>query len=144
MPFASLRIKSTKAGSSPRSGSNALKTNRPGIFGEGFLKVGERRRSGIVPTCSPVLAHLSTYFSPAELRDNPPPAYTQYPEVFNVNYHRRYETSEKFKKSPFISTGNKGIEDDPYGFLTDFDTVFLIDDSGSMRGKSWKEVEAAL
>lgn len=35
-------------------------------------------------------------------------------------------------------------EDDPYGFLTSFDTVFLIDDSGSMAGKSWRETKDAL
>lgn len=34
--------------------------------------------------------------------------------------------------------------DDPYAFLSDFDTIFLIDDSGSMAGRSWKEVSFAL
>ncbi|KMU80945.1 hypothetical protein CISG_08887 [Coccidioides immitis RMSCC 3703] len=34
--------------------------------------------------------------------------------------------------------------DSPYAFLTQFDTVFLIDDSGSMAGRSWRETEAAL
>jgi uncharacterized protein YegL len=34
--------------------------------------------------------------------------------------------------------------DDPYAFLTHFDTVFLIDDSGSMAGRSWRETGAAL
>lgn len=34
--------------------------------------------------------------------------------------------------------------EDPYAFLTSFDTVFLIDDSGSMAGKSWREVKEAL
>ncbi|KAI4929846.1 hypothetical protein J4E85_004467 [Alternaria conjuncta] len=35
-------------------------------------------------------------------------------------------------------------EDDPYDFLRTFDTVFLIDDSGSMAGRSWKETGKAL
>lgn len=35
-------------------------------------------------------------------------------------------------------------EDDPYDFLRSFDTVFLIDDSGSMAGRSWKETGKAL
>ena len=34
--------------------------------------------------------------------------------------------------------------DSPYAFLTQFDTVFLIDDSGSMAGRSWRETTAAL
>lgn len=35
-------------------------------------------------------------------------------------------------------------EDDPYDFLRSFDTVFLIDDSGSMAGRSWRETGKAL
>ncbi|RMZ88512.1 hypothetical protein DV736_g4264, partial [Chaetothyriales sp. CBS 134916] len=35
-------------------------------------------------------------------------------------------------------------EDSPYSFLTQFDTVFLVDDSGSMAGRSWRETCAAL
>lgn len=34
--------------------------------------------------------------------------------------------------------------DDPYAFLSTFDTVFLIDDSGSMAGRSWRETADAL
>lgn len=34
--------------------------------------------------------------------------------------------------------------EDPYAFLGSFDTVFVIDDSGSMRGRSWREVREAL
>ncbi|KAL1877548.1 hypothetical protein VTK73DRAFT_8606 [Phialemonium thermophilum] len=34
--------------------------------------------------------------------------------------------------------------EDPYAFLSTFDTVFLVDDSGSMAGRSWHETEAAL
>jgi hypothetical protein len=33
---------------------------------------------------------------------------------------------------------------DPYAFLKSFDTVFLIDDSGSRAGRSWKETGKAL
>lgn len=35
-------------------------------------------------------------------------------------------------------------EDSPYAFLGQFDTVFLIDDSGSMAGSRWRETAAAL
>ncbi|KAK3344680.1 hypothetical protein B0H65DRAFT_182458 [Neurospora tetraspora] len=35
-------------------------------------------------------------------------------------------------------------EDDPYAFLSIFDTVFLIDDSGSMIGQRWSEARDAI
>lgn len=35
-------------------------------------------------------------------------------------------------------------DDSPYAFLRTFDTIFLIDDSGSMAGRSWRETAAAL
>lgn len=34
--------------------------------------------------------------------------------------------------------------EDQYAFLSSFDTIFLIDDSGSMIGRSWREVQSAL
>lgn len=34
--------------------------------------------------------------------------------------------------------------DDPYDFLRTFDTIFLIDDSGSMAGGRWEETQAAI
>jgi hypothetical protein len=34
--------------------------------------------------------------------------------------------------------------EDPYAFLSAFDTVFLIDDSGSMAGSLWRETKKAL
>lgn len=34
--------------------------------------------------------------------------------------------------------------EDQYAFLSSFDTIFLIDDSGSMAGRSWREVQSAL
>src|SRR5207248_5935518 len=34
--------------------------------------------------------------------------------------------------------------DSPYASFTQFDTIFLLDDSGSMAGRSWRETSAAL
>src|SRR5690606_7895282 len=34
--------------------------------------------------------------------------------------------------------------EDPYAFLSTFDTVFVVDDSGSMAGRSWSETKEAL
>jgi Mg-chelatase subunit ChlD len=36
------------------------------------------------------------------------------------------------------------LDDDQFAFLSEFDTVFLIDDSGSMAGRSWRETAQAL
>ncbi|KAI9672069.1 MAG: hypothetical protein M1831_001882 [Alyxoria varia] len=44
------------------------------------------------------------------------------------------------------STGQSAadVTDDQYSFLKTFDTVFLIDDSGSMAGRNWRECSSAL
>jgi len=42
------------------------------------------------------------------------------------------------------SSASKPVQDDAYAFLRQFDTVCLIDDSGSMSGSRWKETAAAL
>jgi len=34
--------------------------------------------------------------------------------------------------------------EDPYSFLSTFDTILLVDDSGSMAGRGWREVSQAL
>lgn len=43
-----------------------------------------------------------------------------------------------------LSAASGSISDDPYAFLSSFDTVFLIDDSGSMAGRSWRETGDAI
>ena len=42
------------------------------------------------------------------------------------------------------SQSASNIEDDQYSFLKTFDTVFLVDDSGSMAGRNWRECSSAL
>lgn len=56
----------------------------------------------------------------------PPPAYT--PTVI----------------PPANAVSSAMVNDDRYAFLSSFDTVFLIDDSGSMAGRSWRETAKAL
>lgn len=46
--------------------------------------------------------------------------------------------------TPGNSTSLATTADDPYAFLTSFDTALLIDDSGSMAGSRWRETGAAL
>jgi hypothetical protein len=45
---------------------------------------------------------------------------------------------------PPYTPPNPSGSDDRYTFLRTFDTVFLIDDSGSMAGRSWRETGEAL
>ncbi|CVL08131.1 uncharacterized protein FMAN_14205 [Fusarium mangiferae] len=46
--------------------------------------------------------------------------------------------------SPAPSMSSITSAEDKYAFLSTFDTIFIIDDSGSMIGRSWEEVEYAL
>lgn len=43
-----------------------------------------------------------------------------------------------------LSAASISIPDDPYAFLSTFDTIFLIDNSGSMAGQSWRETRDLL
>ncbi|KAF2194870.1 hypothetical protein K469DRAFT_136814 [Zopfia rhizophila CBS 207.26] len=60
--------------------------------------------------------------------NEPPPAYTPGPA----------------ENSMTPTPGLASTADDPYSFLRTFDTIFLIDDSGSMAGRSWRETGKAL
>ncbi|KAJ4360499.1 uncharacterized protein N0V89_001064 [Didymosphaeria variabile] len=62
--------------------------------------------------------------------NDPPPAYTPGPATPAPVAHQAPITP--------------ATDDDPYAFLRNFDTVFLIDDSGSMAGGRWRQVEQAL
>jgi uncharacterized protein YegL len=73
-------------------------------------------------------------FTLATARNNdPPPAYT--PPANPPSLGQAVATTA----IPVAST-----PDDRYAFLSSFDTIFLIDDSGSMAGRSWRETLAAL
>jgi Mg-chelatase subunit ChlD len=63
--------------------------------------------------------------------NEPPPAYTPGP-------------GGQAPVQPAAQVTDSGDDDDPYSFLRSFDTAFLIDDSGSMAGRSWKETAKAL
>ena len=43
-----------------------------------------------------------------------------------------------------VNPATNARADNQYAFLAQFDTVFLIDDSGSMAGRSWRETSEAL
>ncbi|KAF4486556.1 hypothetical protein CGGC5_v005890 [Colletotrichum fructicola Nara gc5] len=63
---------------------------------------------------------------------DPPPAYE--------SHGTRAESTPYSKEQGLVAS----TAEDPYAFLSSFETVFLIDDSRSMRGGSWREVQLAL
>ncbi|KAF2175928.1 hypothetical protein K469DRAFT_701314 [Zopfia rhizophila CBS 207.26] len=71
---------------------------------------------------------MNTFTAPTT---EPPPAYT--PGL----------ASNGLASNLFSNTSSLSA-DDPYAFLRSFDTIFLIDDSGSMAGRSWRETAKAL
>lgn len=68
--------------------------------------------------------------------NEPPPAYAAAPPV--------YAPRDPSPTPSRLSAIQVTTPEDPYAFLSSFDTVFLIDDSGSMAGRSWREVSSAL
>jgi uncharacterized protein YegL len=83
--------------------------------------------------------------------NEPPPAYTPSPTTASgptLGPSPPYvapeaPTASIRTPSPSPSTDSRQQED-PYTFLTTFDTILLIDDSGSMAGRSWRETAQAL
>ncbi|KAM0347885.1 hypothetical protein ACHAP4_011148 [Fusarium culmorum] len=66
-----------------------------------------------------------------------PPPYEQTTKPPNLDIPRQ-------AASPAPSTSTVTSAEDKYAFLSTFDTIFIIDDSGSMAGRSWREVRKAL
>ena len=52
--------------------------------------------------------------------------------------------ASQYSAPPAVSSQVAVPADDPYAFLSTFDTVFIIDDSASMRGPRWKEASSTL
>ena len=71
--------------------------------------------------------------------NEPPPAYTPAAPA-NASSSSAARAPSVHSTAPSVTS----TADDPYAFLNTFDTVFLIDDSGSMAGRSWRETGGAL
>lgn len=74
---------------------------------------------------------------------DPPPAYTE-TNVTTSGASTRNQNISRTGAYPAPSAANISTKDDEFAFLSSFDTVFLIDDSGSMSGSSWGEVRRVL
>lgn len=78
----------------------------------------------------------------------PPPSYIEALSEPNAgpaaNAPRAHSPAPSGASALSIGSQVLSTEEDPHAFLSTFDTVFLIDDSGSMAGKSWKETRDVL
>ncbi|KAK2607366.1 hypothetical protein N8I77_006043 [Diaporthe amygdali] len=111
------------------------------------LSAGATSGQGI--SANPFSNPFSTASTSTHVPNNePPPAYSSvptggasaYPSAPSPAYAVRDPSPTPSRLSAITAT----TPEDPYAFLTSFDTIFLIDDSGSMVGRSWREVQSAL
>lgn len=86
--------------------------------------------------------NTTTYNRPISQQSNPwgPPPYTPAAESNPPPF-----SPETIHPAPAM-TGSPAryADDSEYAFLAKFDTVFIVDDSGSMSGGLWKEAEEAI
>jgi uncharacterized protein YegL len=76
--------------------------------------------------------------------NEPPPAYTAAPNAKSAPAVAFDLPPPSAAPAPAPVASTPEGEEDPYAFLSTFDTTLLIDDSGSMAGRSWREVSQAL
>ncbi|OAL44334.1 hypothetical protein IQ07DRAFT_592404 [Pyrenochaeta sp. DS3sAY3a] len=81
-------------------------------------------RTNPFTSSSPVIPNRNPFSTP----DDAPPAYTATP----------------VPQSNVAAVSSESSDSDEYAFLKSFDTIFLIDDSGSMAGRSWRETAQAI
>lgn len=143
--------------STTSSNSETSRNMSKSFFGSVRDKLRKRSPSPRAPVSpaqstpsAPNTANLPSYpgrsRAPATRRpvamNDPPPAYS---DVVSDNPSLMAGSSAVRAPSPARSLASIiTTPEDPYAFLTTFDTVFVIDDSGSMRGRSWREVREAL
>ena len=96
--------------------------------------------------------HPQSNNQPATRRPNNPPGInnpfrdmTDAPPPYSAG---KSEPAAAYVPPPVAASSSSNTvlpsDDDPYAFLSSFDTVFLIDDSGSMAGGLWRETKEAL
>ncbi|KAF4628286.1 hypothetical protein G7Y89_g9868 [Cudoniella acicularis] len=78
--------------------------------------------------------------------NEPPPAYTPSPTTASgpILSDQLAELDSPVSAPVAAPSDAASSREDPYSFLATFDTTLLIDDSGSMAGRSWREVAQAL
>jgi Mg-chelatase subunit ChlD len=118
-----------------------IMSRRNSFFGSLASKMKRRNsRDGSSPT-SPFQAAPATrrpHTNPFASPDDAPPAYSAAAPA------RFAEAGPNPLPTVIEPRRSSEDEDGRYAFLRTFDTVFVIDDSGSMAGRSWRETAAAL
>ncbi|KAH7155033.1 hypothetical protein B0J13DRAFT_544573 [Dactylonectria estremocensis] len=92
-------------------------------------------------TNNPFLDPSSAIQPGIETPSDAPPAYTA---SVGPSASSSHLSAGRRGVSPTPSMASITSAEDKYAFLSTFDTVFVIDDSGSMAGRSWREVRDAL
>lgn len=87
------------------------------------------------PPYTPALAASQVPYSPDSVQSPPYPVNTTPIPSSLTTGNRPVDDSEY----TFLT-----VDDSQFSFLTKFDTIFLVDDSGSMAGRYWKEAEEAI
>lgn len=87
--------------------------------------------------------------TPADTPAEAPPAYSANAPVNHASSGRsnlRPTSAQRRGRSPSPAPSMASItnDDDKYAFLATFDTIFIVDDSGSMAGSNWDEVRRVL
>jgi uncharacterized protein YegL len=153
--FAGFRKKLSKHKSSMSGSGQTFSSETPGYHGVGlappsptspFTSSSIHRPSKYKSYPAPYVTYTfvppDTDFLPASPDYKAPPAYTPGPITQTV--YTPGPTAAANNADTTSRRDSTSIDTDPYVFLKSFDTVFLIDDSGSMAGRSWKETGAAL
>ncbi|KAK6332083.1 hypothetical protein TWF718_002617 [Orbilia javanica] len=139
---------SSSSSSSHHYGGHSTRAGAPAPSTNPFSKPS----TGGPPPYTPVGAAASYY------GNTPQPQYPPIPPAQNYQHQApMMQQQPQPPQPPMHSTPNPLINpgtlplpslnpgaDDPYTFLRDFDTVVLVDDSGSMSGGRWNQTAAAL
>ncbi|KAF2009001.1 hypothetical protein BU24DRAFT_437518 [Aaosphaeria arxii CBS 175.79] len=120
--FNSLKKKLSRKGSNPFTKGDDATTSRAVTSTSGHLAAPRNANN-------PFTSANSAAAAP---NNDAPPAYTATPRASPQTQVTN------------IPVGAGSSTDDPFAFLKSFDTIFLIDDSGSMAGRSWRETQRAL
>ncbi|TEA15607.1 hypothetical protein C8034_v002084 [Colletotrichum sidae] len=131
---------------------------RKSFFGSVKEKLSRKSTSSSqksMSTSSPTSMSSNNPFAAGQrIKDSqPPPAYSAYATNTSDLGYLGVDSGPVRSPSPapsaadtIISTSGMSLStpEDPYAFLSSFDTIFLVDDSGSMAGRSWTEVQEVL
>ncbi|KAK0662935.1 hypothetical protein QBC41DRAFT_376645 [Cercophora samala] len=136
--------------SSTSSITSTTSDSKRGFFGSLKDKVKKSSRS---PSPNPDKMCYNPFSTPAPVTANdmaagpptdaPPPYTVQPPPSISIN--KPISTPYRSPSPAPSATSILSTPEDPYAFLSMFDTVFLIDDSGSMSSQNrWKETKSAV